>query len=453
MHLSSPLDFQPDAATLAAVLAELEALGDAGGGAVAAAVRRAALGAFERFGPELDAPQGRRHDYGALGYDNLLWSTGRVDVPALPKFVPGRADDEDAPALADANVGGLVHAGSTYLAPAERTTDSRVTLSSLADEQRADPARVAAIHGRIVAPQTDRFTALATAFQNCGAFVDIPAGIALGAPLQIVWSTQPGEPRAVFPHTVVRVGTGARATIVERHVGTNETFLCGIVEIDLAPNAQLDYAIVQRADEGSRLLLRRAARCAAGARLGWHGADLGGALARSAYSAQLRGARARADTSAFFFADGFADVDLAVALDHAAGATVSETVVRGAAADRARGRFAGAIRIPNVAAHCEATLRADGLVLSRDAFLEARSALEVATSDVAAFNATAVGSLDEERLFYVQSRGIARSAAARMIALAFFEPAIARFPGHALRDEVRTALDARLDEVPDTFAS
>jgi hypothetical protein len=40
-----------------------------------------------------------------------------------------------------------------------------------------------------------------------------------------------------------------------------------------------------------------------------------------------------------------------------------------------------------------------------------------------------------------------------MVALAFFEPAIAGFPSEALREEIRTALDARLEEVPETFAS
>ena len=51
----------------------------------------------------------------------------------------------------------------------------------------------------------------------------------------------------------------------------------------------------------------------------------------------------------------------------------------------------------------------------------------------------------------MQSRGISRAIAERMMALAFFEPAIGRFPGDAVRDEVRTALDALLDVVPDTF--
>ena len=52
----------------------------------------------------------------------------------------------------------------------------------------------------------------------------------------------------------------------------------------------------------------------------------------------------------------------------------------------------------------------------------------------------------------MQSRGITRGIAERMMAMAFFEAAISRFPGDALRDEVRTALDSRLDDVADTFA-
>jgi len=40
-----------------------------------------------------------------------------------------------------------------------------------------------------------------------------------------------------------------------------------------------------------------------------------------------------------------------------------------------------------------------------------------------------------------------------MLALAFFEPLIVRFPSDALRDEIRTALDALLDEIPETFTA
>jgi Fe-S cluster assembly protein SufD len=96
-------------------------------------------------------------------------------------------------------------------------------------------------------------------------------------------------------------------------------------------------------------------------------------------------------------------------------------------------------------------MRDDALVLSRESYHESVPALDVATNDVAVQHAATIGALHEEELFYIESRGIARKRAARMLALAFFEPAISRFPSEALRDEIRSRLDAELDDVPDTF--
>ncbi len=457
--LREAIGFAASLAMLKAVAHELDALGSSGGGAVDVDVRRDALAAYERLsgGSEILPPRWR-HDYRALSFAGLLWSSGRLRVPALPRHdprAPTSGDDSpagDAPALALENAGGLVHLGSTYLEPAQRLGDARVTLLALADAKRTMPERVAAVAGRIVASDADRFTALATAFQNCGAYVEVPADLALDAPLQLVWSSRPGETSAVFSQTVVRLGANARATIFERHAGDTESFVCGTVEIELGPGAQLDYVVVQQADEGARVLVHRGVRCEAGARIGWHVAELGGTLARSVFTTRLENLRAEAELNALFFARGFGHVDLSTAVDHHASETRSRAVVRGVATGRGQGRFRGGIRIRPGTERCDATLRDDSLLLSRDAYLEAIPALDIGSSGVSASHAATVGALDEEELFYVQSRGIARGRAERMIALAFFEAAIARFPGEALRDEVRTALDAELDDVPETFA-
>ncbi len=445
---------------LAAAIGELDELGPYGGGAVDAAVRREALAAYARFGPEPTAlPPTWRHDYAALPFEDVQWSTGRLAVAALPPtaVAPARREpepaDQDVPALAVENAGGLVHLGSTYLQPPERLGDRRVVLLSLADALRATPERVRAVHQRIVAPDADRFTALATAFQNCGAYVEIPAGVVLGAPLQLVWTARPGDGSAVFPHVVVRVGANARATIVERHVGESESFVSAIVEVDLAPGARLDYVALQQTDGGARLFFRRGARCAAGASIGWHVAELGGALVRSVVETRLGEPRARADVDGLFFGNGFAHGDVRVALDHAAPQTESRTTVRSALTDLAHARFAGDVRIGPEAPRCVAAMRHDALVLSGRARLAASPALAIGTDAVSASNLGSVGALDEAAVFYVQSRGIPRAVAERMMALAFFEPAISGFPSEPIRDEVRTALDARLDEVPDTFVS
>lgn len=374
-----------------------------------------------------------RHRYGALSFDDLYWTSGRIVLRSAERAA------------------GLVHAGATYLQPPAGVLDSRIVLASLADAKRELPDRVAEVHGKIVAFDADRFAALATAFQNCGAFVEVPAALQLEEPVQLVWTSRPGPHAAIFPHTVVRIGEGARATIVERHLGENEAFIDGIVEIELAPGAHLDYVVVQQVDDGTRILMQRAARCGEGATLGWHLADLGGALCRSGFDARLPERAGRADVNALFFAMGFANVDLTVDIDHTAADTASQTIVRSVAKDIGIGRFAGDVHIGTEAHRTRASMRADALVLSRDAYAESIPALEIETNDVVAYHAATVGSLDEEQLFYAQSRGINRSNAERMVALAFFEPAIAGFPSEALREEIRTALDSRLEEIPETF--
>ncbi len=454
---TEPIVFSPDGRTLEFALAELDGIGASGGGAVPDHERRAALGTYVRAPAERRHPR-MRHAYGALSFADLQWSSGRARVAAPPPMRHPRAAPDpgaatDVPALAVENAGGLVHAGSIFLEPARSRGDARIVLASLADAARTRPHDVAAVRGRLARVRDDRFVALATAFQNCGAFVDVPAGVAPAAPLQLVWTGAPGEAQALFPQTIVRVGAGARVTIVERHVGNVDAFVCGTVEVDVAAGAHVDYVVVQQIDDGARLLVKRAARCATGASIAWHVADLGGALVRSNVATELAGDRASCATHAFAFARGFANVDARASAIHAGARTSSTAIVRAAASDRGAARFAGEIAIDRDAAGADASYRCDGLVLSRDAYLEVLPALEIDTGACAARHAATVGTLDAEQLFYVRARGIARGAAERMLALAFFETAIARFPGEALRDEVRTLLDGRLDEIGETFAS
>lgn len=453
--LSDPLEFKPTPRTLAAAIAGIGELGPLGGSAVDARIRRAALRAYASFPHERRPSRGWRYDYAALPYDDLQWSTGRASAP-VGSYNPERRDDgapADAPPLALEVAGGLVHSGSLYLEAQAASNPAGFKLVSLADAKRTMPERVAFVHQRIVQPGADRFSALSTAFQNCGAYVEVAEGARLDAPLQVVWTTRPGAPSAVFPQTVVRIGAGARATIVERHIGSNDAFVAGIVEVDLAAGARLDYVVVQQTGEGTRMLMRRHAHCARGASIGWHLAELGGGLVRSVTCAKLLEPGARAEANVLFFARGFEHVDLALSLQLARADTRSRAVVRGVAFDRAQGRFEGSLRVAPQARGSDAASAFDALGLSPRAFLSAASPLDVAADGVSVSNTAKVGSLARDELFYVQSRGIARRDAEHMIALAFFEPAIRGFPSDALRDEVRAALDFQLDDIPDTFAS
>ncbi|HEX3549138.1 MAG TPA: Fe-S cluster assembly protein SufD, partial [Candidatus Elarobacter sp.] len=348
----------------------------------------------------------------------------------------------DRPALATDNAGGIVFAGAVRVeGPSE--VDPRVIVAPLTAATRQRFALDEQLHA-IVDWRADKFAALATAFENCGVYVHVPDGVQLDAPIQIVFASAPGE-QAVFPHVLVTLGAGARATVLERHVGEGDPFTCGIVEASVGERAQLDYAVVQQAGEAARIFFSRGARCERDATVRWHLAELGGALARTVLGASLDAPGARAEASALFFNTGMQHVDLTSGADHAVGPTTSDTVVRSAATDRGQGRYVGNIVIRPKAHGSDASLRDDALILGKRAHVDSIPALEIAANDVRAFHGATVGSLDEDALFYASSRGIARPQALRLITLGFFEPVVARFPSEALRDEVRTALDHKID--------
>jgi Fe-S cluster assembly protein SufD len=448
------LPFAPTADALERAVEHIAESGERTGSANDAALRRDAFARYAELAPPGARPsRGWRHDYAKLSYDELAWTSGGMDLETLPlredtSAASGETDTEtDQPALATANAGGLFHMGATYFDGGERgRNDERIVLLPLAKAQRACANLLAGVAHQIVDWRADKFAALATAFQNCGAFVYVPDGVRIDAPIQLVFANTEAQDEAVFPHVVVVLGKNARATVLERHVGDGDPFVCGITEVHVSEGAELDYVVVQQAGEGARVITSRAARCERDATMRWHVADLGGTLVRSVVDTRLEQPGSRAEAGALFFNTGMQHVDLASGADHRVGPTTSDTVVRSAATDRGQGRYVGNIVIRPKAHGSDASLRDDALLLSKRAHIDSIPALEIAANDVKAFHGATVGSLDEDALFYAGSRGIARQEALRLITLGFFEPVIARFPGEALRDEVRTALDRKIDD-------
>lgn len=441
----SAFPFAPTRATLEAVLDYDDECGRA---TVSAGERRAAFARWERLSA------GRDPRRTARAFAGLRWTSGRRVLATTPvPPVPAGDPEVDRPALAVENAGGCVHVGSVLLhGPPGPHADRRIVVSSLAQARRTHPTDLARATEAVVERRGDRFAALATAFANCGAFVSVPAGVALDAPIQLVWTYPEPQSDAVFPLVVVVLGAGARATILERHVGEGEPYVSALVRASVADDARLDYVVVQRLGDGARMHATRTARVAARARANFFVAELGGMHVRSVADLRLEAECAAGETAALFFAAGRRVVDLATFVDHRAPFTRSRTQVRAAAVDSGRGRFVGGIRMRPGAHESDGFLRDDALLLSRRARIETTPELVIRADDVRAFHAATVGSLDADALFYVQSRGIARADAARLITLAFFEPAVTRFPSESLRDEVRTALDGKIDDATELDA-
>lgn len=287
-----------------------------------------------------------------------------------------------------------------------------------------------------------KFAHLALANARLGAFIYIPADCALDEPIVVRYRAQAGE--TIFPYTVVLAERGARATIIERLELGGGTLACGVAEIVTEESADITYASAQFAPQDARVIFTRAARPGRDARVAWANAELGASLSMTELVITIEQPGVDAKIATLFFPTGSQHVDIVSSVDHRIGDATSETLVKSAAAGRGQGRYLGNIRIAAHAQHSDASLRDDALLLSQTAHIDSIPALEIAANDVKAYHGATVGALDDESIFYMTSRGIDREQAERMIALGFFEPAIDRFPTEALREELRTALQAKV---------
>lgn len=317
----------------------------------------------------------------------------------------------------------------------------RVLVCDLATAAAEHPELLARAFG-VTGVGATKFGALASAFARLGVFVYVPADCANAEPVEIAYEAAAGT--SIFPYTVVLAERGASATILERLDGSEEAFVCGAAEIVTEAGAQIVYASCQQLAPSARAVYTRAAKPGRDASVSWHCAELGAGLAVADLSIAVENPGVTAEVTALFFPNHTQHVDVVSTVHHAAGDSTSETIVKSAAVDSGQARYLGNIRIAPGAQGSDASLRDDALLLSEKAHVDSVPALEIGANEVKAFHGATVGALDAEQIFYMCTRGIERAAAERMIALGFFEPAIARFPTEALRERIRVALAAKL---------
>jgi Fe-S cluster assembly protein SufD len=400
-----------------------------GEGSIAASSRYDALARYEEL-PARGPTRGRywKHDLAALdGAGQTVLASDESAAPELHVPVGPLAGNIayaqiDGHSLCDAR-GGIVEPFD--LARARR------------------PDAFARAFGRALDARDDSFASLSLAFQRGGAFVDVPAGRFVEEPLVLAYEAHRA---AMFPYTLVHVGAGASLTVVERirTGGPGTAYLFPLCELVLEEGAALTYIVLQEAGPRARVVATRRAVAGADAKLSFAVADLGAELSVDRIRLTAEGRGANVHLTGIFFADAQQHVDLETETRHAVGPTTSQTVVRTGATAQGQGRYLGNIRIAEHANGSDASLRDDALLMSPQAHVDSIPALEIASNDVKAFHGATIGSIDEDELFYAQSRGIERGAAERMIALGFFEPAIAQFAGEELREHLRRDIQRKL---------
>ena len=319
-----------------------------------------------------------------------------------------------------------------------------------------DPAGFrTAIEGGASLPVEDKLAMLARGFWTHGRHLEVAAGVVVHEPIVIRWrSAAPG--RALVTRTIVTLGAGASASVVEEQLpyGTDvdcsegqvvpQGFFHGTTEVSLASGSRLSFASVQEFGARQIVFQHRYARIGEAASLHWAMAQVGGRLVRSRVDNRLEGDRSSVEQVEIIFGTEDQLFDLTSYTRHIGRDTTGNLLSKGALMDRARSYMKGLITIDKSAVGTDSYLGEFGMNLAKATRAVAIPSLEIDQPDCRrAMHSSSVGPIDQAQLFYLESRGIAPDDARKFIVLGFLEPVVARVPLEATQERLRELLDEK----------
>ena len=285
---------------------------------------------------------------------------------------------------------------------------------------------------------SEKFAALHTAFVRDGAFIYVPRGVTVPAPIVITHAAS-GPDAAVFPHTLVIAEENSSVTVVDSFVSaasdaqTGERQLAvGANDLYAAHGAQVTYVAAQnwsRATLSFQLnstVVRRDARVQS---LNLH---LGARQARHESLSQLSAPGAFSEMLALTIAEGAQEFDQRTLQIHQAPNTKSDLLYKNALRDTAKTIFSGLILVDPDAQKTDAYQSNRNLMLSEDAEAHSLPGLEIQANDVRCTHGATSSRIDPEQEFYLQSRGIAKAQADELLTFGFFEEALSKLANEDL---------------------
>jgi len=330
-----------------------------------------------------------------------------------------------------------------------------VVVSNLVLATASESRAVSKHLGSLAGLERHPFAALNTALVADGAFIHLPAGVELERPIQLVFvSGSEGRPTLSAPRILIVAEAASRVTVVEQHLGDGGASLsCPVSEILLAEGAALDHVVVQKEDPTARHFAARQIHLAAASRYSGQTISLGGALARTDIDVVLDGEGATASLDGLYLVDGARQADTHLTVRHARPNCESHQLYKGILAGSSRAVFNGRIIVDQDAQKTNANQANRNLLLSDGATVHSNPQLEIFADDVRCTHGSTVGRLDEEAIFYLRSRGIARDDAIRLLTLAFAGEVLERVPVDELRERLEVVIALRLAAMADNGES
>lgn len=318
--------------------------------------------------------------------------------------------------------------------------------SSLASAIERDAPSVKEHLARHASFQQNAFVALNTAFLQDGAFIEIPSGVTLDAPIYLLFVSTADEPIASHPRTLIIAGDNSQATIVEDYlaVGDGVYFTNAVTEIVAGNNSVVEHYKLQDENAEAFHVATVQVHQARSSIFTHHSISFGGALVRNDVNVALDGEGAQCTLNGLYVTANKQHVDNHTVIDHIKPHGTSRELYKGILDDRSSAVFNGSIIVRKDAQKTDARQSNKNLLLSENATIDSKPQLEINADDVKCSHGTSIGHLDEDSVYYLRSRGIGAKEARSVLTYGFANDVLNRMKLDAVRVRLECALLARM---------
>jgi Fe-S cluster assembly protein SufD len=326
--------------------------------------------------------------------------------------------------------------------------DGGPTVLPLAVAAERYPDIVQAHLGTVVTAETP-FTARNDAHWSGGAFVYVPQGVKVEAPILLTAvHEQPGT--ALHWRTLVVLEDGAEAEVWQQVLSPDDDsdgLFNTVVELVVGANATLRFIEGQDLGEKRWIFGQERSIVQRDGALDWVTLGFGSGNGKVFLETNLAGPGAHTAVTGAYATRGRQHVDFDTLQEHAAPNTTSDLAFRGVLDGRSTAVWRGMIKVDPGAQQTDAFQESRNLLLSKRAHADAIPGLEILANDVRCTHAAAIAQIDKEQVFYLRSHGLPDALARRLVIEGFLAALVERFDEGTVRRVVTRALEARLERV------
>ncbi len=298
-----------------------------------------------------------------------------------------------------------------------------------------------------IASKNESLTSLNTAFSKEGAFINIPKNTVLPKPIQIInFSTGAESEIMLQPRNLVVVGENSHVEIYERHQSLNNNVVLtnAVTEIFTNKRAIVDFYKVQNDKKSASLIDNTYIQQKESSVVSVSTFSFGGKLTRNNLEFYHEGEHITSNLNGITIIEDKQHVDNHTLVNHKFENCESHELYKGIYDDASTGVFNGKVIVDKVAQKTNAYQQNDNILVGDKASINAKPQLEIFADDVKCSHGCTIGQMDENALFYMQSRGIPKKEAKALLLFAFGNDVVEKIKIPALKTRISKLIAKKL---------